>query len=386
MKQAGPTTDRPPQMTNASYLFAWSISTFLIAVVIASMAIPTGQAVSPLGSRVEQINNGNAVFNGEGCINCHSMMVRFEDRILGVSATDDLMFTRNDYPGSARLGSDLQNIAGRYPESLMNARLTDPAALHPGTIMPSYKYLSERRRVNLIAYLERSALITSSLEVVRAVNSIEAAVPDEIILSMNKYLDYETSLLVLPFTSLENLMITAGGIYNSRCAVCHGIEGRGDGPVYSSGNRPGASSPLIPPMDFTSHEFRGKTNVMLYWRISEGVPGTGMTSWGRTLSEDAVWLLVLYIQSLGLDEDTESQQTGFEEYQFQQEEREANEILFIETETDSVDSGEVIASEEDGGEISGDDSETGSPGTTDENEPDGSTESTDEIPSGEDSP
>jgi mono/diheme cytochrome c family protein len=398
MKPTGLTSDRPPQITNASYLFAWGITSFLIAIVIASLAIPSNPTMFPEGTNAVEINRGARVFNGEGCANCHSMMVRFEDRGMGTSATGDLMFARNDYPGSIRIGTDLQNIAGRYPESLMKIRLTEPEAIHPGTVMPSYAYLSERRRDQLIACLERSAPIPGGLEAMRAVNSIEAAVPDEVLLSMRKYLDQETGLLILPVTSSDSLMITASGIYNSRCAVCHGLEGMGDGPVYSPGNRPGATSPLIPPGDFTSDAFSGKSEVMLYWRISEGVSGTGMPSWGGTLSEDAIWLLVLYVQSLGAKEEgVEIEISGNEiesinevtEYDLSVV-GEIDEVTGVVPgeikEPTSVVSGDINASEEDGGGIIEGDGNSESPVVTDDTEPEGSSESIDEIPSGEESP
>lgn len=292
------TPDHPPRITNASYLFAWKVTAFLIALILLALAIPSEPPPSPVGSKLKMIRRGGAVYDGEGCANCHSMMVRGIDRGMGITATDDLMYARSDYPGSVRIGTDLQNIAGRYPKSLMEIRLTDPNALHPGTVMPSYAHLSDTRRAQLIEFLERSALIPGGLEAIRAMNSIEAAVPDEVVISMYKYLDSETGLIITPLESSPELMIAASGIYNSRCAVCHGITGRGDGPFYSQGNRPGAASPLIPPKVFTSEDFRDITDIKLYWRIMEGVPGTGMPSWGGTLSEDAIWLLVKYVRLL----------------------------------------------------------------------------------------
>jgi hypothetical protein len=36
---------------------------------------------------------------------------------------------------------------------------------------------------------------------------------------------------------------------------------------------------------------------MWYWRINEGVPGSDMPAWKDALSENAIWLLVDYLQS-----------------------------------------------------------------------------------------
>jgi mono/diheme cytochrome c family protein len=296
MKGSQRNSSSSPPFINGSILFLWATVAFLTAIVLVALTNSSENPPAASESISADIIRGEAIFNGEGCLECHSRMVRVQDRGAGALASD-VSVSVCGYPGSSRIGPDLQNIAGRYPRSILEIRLTQPEALQPGTVMPSYSYLGTIRRLALIAYLERTALIPGNLDAVRVKNEIETSVPDEILLSLQKYIDSESGILLLPSMATLEFLNTGRGIYNSRCAACHGVEGRGDGPVTDHGLRTGMASPVVPASDFTSPEFISNSPVMLYWRIKEGVPGTSMPKWGGTLSEDAIWYLVGYIKS-----------------------------------------------------------------------------------------
>ena len=79
-------------------------------------------------------------------------------------------------------------------------------------------------------------------------------------------------------------------VYVARCAACHGVEGRGDGP---------AARGLDPaPTDF--HD-RGRLDrrsaYALYSTITLGVPGTAMTAF-TDLTEEQRWALALHVSGL----------------------------------------------------------------------------------------
>jgi high-affinity iron transporter len=79
-------------------------------------------------------------------------------------------------------------------------------------------------------------------------------------------------------------------IYAQRCVACHGIEGRGDGPLANS---------LDPhPTDFTDlKRYRERTLYGLFNTISQGVPGTAMNSFAA-LPESDRWALAFYVGQL----------------------------------------------------------------------------------------
>lgn len=293
--------DRPPAAASGSWIFAWGSAAFLAALILVSLSIPSGQDGQPLMSA--EYEWGRAIYAGEGCGECHSRMVREVDRGLGAPASDRILSGSRIYPGSSRIGPDLQNLDRRYPSSLLLIRLTEPDSLQPGTVMPSYNHLDDLRMNALISFLETSPAETGGWDAVRARNDIESVVPNQILHRLRNFFDFETGIFVPPITDTPEFLITGNGIYNSRCAACHGMEGKGDGPVswqkWDSGEQSvRGPSPLVPPADLTGREFREYSPVMFYWRIAEGVPGTRMPAWSGTLSEDGIWFLVGYLESL----------------------------------------------------------------------------------------
>jgi copper transport protein len=77
-------------------------------------------------------------------------------------------------------------------------------------------------------------------------------------------------------------------IYEQQCASCHGLTGRGDGPLAAS---------LRPrPADFRVHMAAGHTDGELFTWLSRGVPGTAMPGFEGQLSETDRWHTVNYIR------------------------------------------------------------------------------------------
>jgi mono/diheme cytochrome c family protein len=79
------------------------------------------------------------------------------------------------------------------------------------------------------------------------------------------------------------------GIFQTNCAMCHGPQGHGDGP---------ASGSLDPKPKNLGLLKEGASDDFLYWRISEGKPGTSMVAWKNILSEEQIWQLVSFIRTL----------------------------------------------------------------------------------------
>lgn len=80
-------------------------------------------------------------------------------------------------------------------------------------------------------------------------------------------------------------------LYQQQCAACHGATGKGDGPV---GLR---LSP--PPVNFTDpSRADGRSALSLYEVITQGVQGTPMASYAKTLSAVSRWDLAYYVGTL----------------------------------------------------------------------------------------
>lgn len=77
-------------------------------------------------------------------------------------------------------------------------------------------------------------------------------------------------------------------IYSTRCVVCHGATGKGDGPAGKALNPPAA--------DHSSEVVQAQTDGELFWKISEG--RGAMVGWKLILSEQDRWDLVNYIRTL----------------------------------------------------------------------------------------
>jgi mono/diheme cytochrome c family protein len=74
------------------------------------------------------------------------------------------------------------------------------------------------------------------------------------------------------------------------CAMCHGEQGDGKGPV--------GAALVPPPRNFTCGSMmKDISDGQLFWIIKNGSPGTGMMSFAG-LPDEQVWQLVHYIQSL----------------------------------------------------------------------------------------
>ncbi len=82
-------------------------------------------------------------------------------------------------------------------------------------------------------------------------------------------------------------------LYRARCAGCHGLSGRGDGPA-GAGLDP-------PPSDLTdAAALRTASPLDFYHRITIGVAGTAMPSFETALSAQDRWTLAVYASVLRL--------------------------------------------------------------------------------------
>ena len=111
---------------------------------------------------------GRGLYGSNGCVYCHTRQVKdaFTDAALAAEETS-AGATLNDVPGltgQGRYGPDLACVGDRVPGAAedatteqkvaaMVAYLEDPAAVHPGSTMPSYRHLVHRDLQRLATFL-----------------------------------------------------------------------------------------------------------------------------------------------------------------------------------------------------------------------------------------
>jgi len=89
------------------------------------------------------------------------------------------------------------------------------------------------------------------------------------------------------------------GLFIEHCAVCHGPEGRGDGPAA----RPHARK-AAPPRDLTRSEVQARlTDGEIRWKVVSGLRWQGriiMPAFGEEIpNEENRWRLILFVRTLG---------------------------------------------------------------------------------------
>jgi len=90
---------------------------------------------------------GRDIYIREGCIGCHSQMVRpfraETERYGHYSVAGESVWEHPFLWGSKRTGPDLARVGGRYSDEWHRVHLMDPRAVVPESNMPPYPWLAE---------------------------------------------------------------------------------------------------------------------------------------------------------------------------------------------------------------------------------------------------
>jgi copper transport protein len=76
-------------------------------------------------------------------------------------------------------------------------------------------------------------------------------------------------------------------LYQQSCTMCHGLNGRGDGPLAATLNPR--------PADLRTHVAQHTEGQLWLW-LSDGVPGTAMPAFRSSLSDEDRWSLINYLR------------------------------------------------------------------------------------------
>jgi mono/diheme cytochrome c family protein len=78
-------------------------------------------------------------------------------------------------------------------------------------------------------------------------------------------------------------------LFKTNCEMCHGPQGHGDGPAGQA----------LDPKPRNLAELQPKaSDDFLFWRISEGKPGTSMVAWKGILTDEQIWQIISFIRTL----------------------------------------------------------------------------------------
>jgi cbb3-type cytochrome oxidase cytochrome c subunit len=235
---------------------------------------------------------GRNIYRREGCFYCHTQFSRYQDREMGeLVQAGDFVYETPHILGTERTGPDLSNIGGKYPTEWHKAHHMYPRKVKPGSIMPSYSYLPEDEMDALVAYLQ-------SVGAGRKLPGLIEA-PQEL---RDEYEEIKKSVNVN-----SSAVANAGrGIYMQNCAQCHGINGKGNGPV--------SMTMLKKPANFTRPFYKNYGDAMWYWRIADGVAGTRMPRWRKALGKEQMLYLLAFLKTLPQDSQTYQEEIhGFEQ-------------------------------------------------------------------------
>jgi mono/diheme cytochrome c family protein len=100
--------------------------------------------------------------------------------------------------------------------------------------------------------------------------------------------------MAMPSTGLASIgnFETGRKIYQRLCASCHGVSGKGDGPVGRALNPK--------PSDFTEHTLHHEDEYF-FKVIKEGGAAVGkapiMPAWGGQLADQEIWDIISYLRT-----------------------------------------------------------------------------------------
>ncbi|CAN5395408.1 cytochrome-c oxidase, cbb3-type subunit I [soil metagenome] len=118
----------------------------LVPTFMVESNVPTISAVQPYTALEVE---GRDLYIREGCVNCHSQMVRpfrsETERYGEYSKAGEFVYDHPFLWGSKRTGPDLHREGGKYPNSWHYHHMQDPSSMSPGSIMPAYPWLREQK-------------------------------------------------------------------------------------------------------------------------------------------------------------------------------------------------------------------------------------------------
>ena len=257
-----------------------------------------------LQERSDSQERGRRIYAAEGCLNCHSQLVRFTaDDVRRFGAPTQAWEGEQDRPqlwGTRRIGPDLARLSGRHTRDWHQAHLWNPRHVVPLSNMPGYPWLFDgaadrpkAEAIDLLNYFD-SLGWDARLAGVDTPQPLPASERDRLQES-GMFCDCaiprtrgSAPVWSIPSDPGERERFTRRGmaVYSRHCAGCHGMDGTGTGP---------AALVLVPkPRNLVRSRLSTQAISDSLWY---GRPGTSMPRWNN-LSMIDLRSLVAYVQSM----------------------------------------------------------------------------------------
>jgi cbb3-type cytochrome oxidase cytochrome c subunit/cytochrome c553 len=244
-------------------------------------------------ARSSSETRGRLIYSREGCMNCHSQLVRFtEDDVRRFGPASQAWESDGDTPqmwGTRRIGPDLAREGGRKSRDWQLAHLWNPRDVVPDSVMPGYSWLfngsptrPRREALDLVDYLDslgRDARLAGLSgpgplpnrdpeDERRKGMFCDCSVPR----TAGKAPVWDTTLAV---GETDRFARRGAEVFARDCAGCHGFEGRGNGR---------AAVALTPtPRNLTIARFSNRRLSESLWN---GVRGSSMPPWNDLSAGD----------------------------------------------------------------------------------------------------
>ncbi|MDQ8202256.1 cbb3-type cytochrome c oxidase subunit II [Pelagicoccus sp. SDUM812003] len=187
-----------------------------LVVTFAALALMSVFAARKTSAPVGSLELGKRVYVAEGCIHCHSQYSRpidLDADLYGPAAVLPLQEGQSVLIGNRRQGPDLSSVGLRRSREWNRLHLIKPAAVTPGSRMPSYGYLFEGEETKGEALLDY-------LQSLKGANEQ----------AWLRHRENWTPANTTGSGSLER----GRRLFAEYCAQCHGSQGDGTGDISSN--------------------------------------------------------------------------------------------------------------------------------------------------------
>lgn len=105
----------------------------------------------------------------------------------------------------------------------------------------------------------------------------------------------------IPFNATNPIVADSASIergaqtFQAMCIACHGVAGKGDGPLANTFSPPAA--------DFTTAHAKAHWDAEFFNWIKDGKPPTSMPAFGNQLTDDQIWDVINYLRFLQIEPD-----------------------------------------------------------------------------------